>query len=375
MITGKQMDKVKDGPNWEDDLAGTFDERKSDPNLKDIDTQGFEAFERTFMFYVPRLCEHCLHPACIPSCPSGAIYKRKDGVVLINQDRCRGWRQCVSACPYKKIYFNYQRMKSEKCVFCYPRIEDGQPTVCSETCVGRMRYLGVILYDAEKIDKYASANTCDLVDRQRELILNPNDAEVVAEAERQGISHNYILAAQKSPTYKLMKEWAVAFPLHPEYRTLPMVWYVPAMSPKKEKLSEEEQKAVSSNTTEMDYFAKVDDMRIPAQYFANLLTAGDPQPIREALAKLVALREFMRKKTVDSVEHPDVPKALGLSAEQYEDMYRLLAIADYEDRFVIPSAPKQQGSHHFDERTSLGFDDEEQNFVEGCKRHNLFGGM
>ncbi|MDY3876831.1 MAG: hypothetical protein SOZ60_05385, partial [Prevotella sp.] len=189
------------------------------------------------------------------------------------------------------------------------------------------------------------------------------------------ISHNYILAAQKSPTYKLMKEWAIAFPLHPEYRTLPMVWYVPAMSPKKEKLSEEEQKADSSNTTEMDYFAKVDDMRIPAQYFANILTAGDPQPIRQALAKLVALREFMRKKTVDGVEHPDVPKALGLSAEQYEDMYRLLAIADYEDRFVIPSAPKQQGSHHFDERTSLGFDDEEQNFVEGCKRHNLFGGM
>ena len=86
----------------------------------------------------------------------------------------------------------------------------------------------------------------------------------------------------------------------------------------------------------MDYFAKVDDMRIPAQYFANILTAGDPQPIRQALAKLVALREFMRKKTVDSVEHPDVPEALGLSAEQYEDMYRLLAIADYEDRFVIP---------------------------------------
>lgn len=172
----------------------------------------------------------------------------------------------------------------------------------------------------------------------------------------------------------MMKEWAIAFPLHPEYRTLPMVWYVPAMSPKKEKLSEEEQKADSSNTTEMDYFAKVDDMRIPAQYFANLLTAGDPQPIREALAKLVALRAFMRRKTVDGEEHPDVPEALGLSAEQYEDMYRLLAIADYEDRFVIPSAPKQQGSHHFDERTGLGFDDEEQNFVEGCKRHNLFGG-
>ena len=275
MITGKQMDKVKDGPNWEDDLAGTFDERKSDPNLSGIDTQGFEAFERTFMFYVPRLCEHCLHPACIPSCPSGAIYKRKDGVVLINQDRCRGWRQCVSACPYKKIYFNHQRMKSEKCVFCYPRIEDGQPTVCSETCVGRMRYLGVILYDAEKIDDYAAADERELVSRQREMILDPNDPVVIAEAERQGISHNYILAAQKSPTYKLMKEWAIAFPLHPEYRTLPMVWYVPAMSPKTEKLAPKEQNTTAtSDNGDMDYFAKVDEMRIPAQYFANLLSVS-----------------------------------------------------------------------------------------------------
>ena len=260
-------------------------------------------------------------------------------------------------------------------MFCYPRIEDGQPTVCSETCVGRMRYLGVILYDADKIDDYAAADERELVRRQREMILDPNDPVVIAEAERQGISHNYILAAQKSPTYKLMKEWAIAFPLHPEYRTLPMVWYVPAMSPKTEELAQKEQNATAtSDNGDMDYFAKVDEMRIPAQYFANLLSAGDPQPIREALAKLVALREFMRRKTVDGVEQPVVPAALGLSAEQYDDMYRLLAIANYEDRFVIPSDPKQQGSHHFDERTGLGFDDEEQNFVEGCKRHNLFGG-
>lgn len=82
----------------------------------------------------------------------------------------------------------------------------------------------------------------------------------------------------------------------------------------------------------------------------------------------------MRRKTVDGQEQPAVPEDLGLTAAQYDDMYRLLAIANYEDRFVIPSSPKQQGSHHFDERTGLGFDDEEANFVEGCKRCNLFGG-
>ncbi|WP_337221206.1 4Fe-4S dicluster domain-containing protein, partial [Vibrio parahaemolyticus] len=86
--------------------------------------------------YLPRLCEHCLNPACVATCPSGAIYKREeDGIVLIDQDKCRGWRMCITGCPYKKIYFNWKSGKSEKCIFCYPRIEAGQPTVCSETCV------------------------------------------------------------------------------------------------------------------------------------------------------------------------------------------------------------------------------------------------
>jgi nitrate reductase beta subunit len=60
-------------------------------------------FENTFMMYLPRLCEHCLNPACVATCPSGAIYKREeDGIVLIDQDKCRGWRMCITGCPYKK---------------------------------------------------------------------------------------------------------------------------------------------------------------------------------------------------------------------------------------------------------------------------------
>jgi nitrate reductase beta subunit len=51
---------------------------------------------------------------------------------------------CVSGCPYKKVYFNHKTGKAEKCTLCYPRIEVGLPTVCSETCVGRLRYLGMV---------------------------------------------------------------------------------------------------------------------------------------------------------------------------------------------------------------------------------------
>ena len=73
------------------------------------------------MFYLPRICEHCLNPSCVASCPSGAMYKRaEDGIVLVDQDACRGWRMCISGCPYKKVYFNHRTGKAEKCTMCYP---------------------------------------------------------------------------------------------------------------------------------------------------------------------------------------------------------------------------------------------------------------
>ncbi|MGQ7119665.1 ABC transporter transmembrane domain-containing protein, partial [Escherichia sp. HC-CC4] len=180
----------------------------------------------TFMMYLPRLCEHCLNPSCVATCPSGAIYKREeDGIVLIDQDKCRGWRLCISGCPYKKIYFNWKSGKSEKCIFCYPRIESGQPTVCSETCVGRIRYLGVLLYDADRIEEAASTEReVDLYERQCEVFLDPHDPSVIEEALKQGIPQNVIEAAQRSPVYKMAMDWKLALPLHPEYRTLPMVW-------------------------------------------------------------------------------------------------------------------------------------------------------
>ncbi len=141
LITGQRMDKITSGPNWEEILGGEFEKRAKDQNFDNMQKAMYGQFENTFMMYLPRLCEHCLNPACVATCPSGAIYKREeDGIVLIDQDKCRGWRMCITGCPYKKIYFNWKSGKSEKCIFCYPRIESGMPTVCSETCVGRIRY-------------------------------------------------------------------------------------------------------------------------------------------------------------------------------------------------------------------------------------------
>lgn len=173
-------------------------------------------FENTFMMYLPRLCEHCLNPACVATCPSGAIYKRgEDGIVLIDQDKCRGWRMCLTGCPYKKIYFNWKSGKSEKCIFCYPRIEAGQPTVCSETCVGRIRYLGVLLYDADRIEQAAAVeNDKDLYQSQLDIFLDPHDPKVIAQALADGVPQGVIEAAQQSPVYKMAMDWKLALPLH-----------------------------------------------------------------------------------------------------------------------------------------------------------------
>ena len=156
LITGKPM-KIKWSANWDDDLGGGPEHAASDPVLEKISDQVKLEFEQTFMFYLPRICEHCLNPSCVASCPSGAMYKRaEDGIVLVDQDGCRGWRMCVTGCPYKKVYFNHKTGKAEKCTFCYPRVEVGLPTVCSETCVGRLRYIGLFLYDADAVLAAAS---------------------------------------------------------------------------------------------------------------------------------------------------------------------------------------------------------------------------
>src|SRR5690606_34653610 len=189
---------------------------------KDANFDGFEGaqkamvgeFENTFMMYLPRLCEHCLNPTCVASCPSGSIYKREeDGIVLIDQDKCRGWRMCVSGCPYKKIYYNWVSGKAEKCTFCYPRIEIGLPTVCSETCVGRIRYLGVLLYDADRIAEAAAVeNPADLYQAQLDIFLDPHDPEIQRQALAGGVPAAWIEAAKHSPAYKMAAVWKIAFP-------------------------------------------------------------------------------------------------------------------------------------------------------------------
>jgi len=334
-LTGRDMN-LRWGSNWDDDLAGGPAHAAADPNLAAMSEQVKLAFEQVFMFYLPRICEHCLNPSCVASCPSGAMYKREeDGIVLVDQERCRGWRFCVSGCPYKKVYFNHRTGKAEKCTLCYPRVEMGQPTICSETCVGRLRYLGVFLYDADGVlPAAATPDPQDLYEAQLAVFLDPDDPAIRAEATRQGIPADWIDAASRSPVYALAVRHRVALPLHPEYRTLPMVWYIPPLSPVADVVAAEGYEDADPDQV----FAAIESLRIPVEYLASLFTAGKVEPIRQVLRKLAAVRGMMRSHQLGQPADVQLAGAARAAPGELEDLFRLLAIAKYDERYVIPPA-------------------------------------
>ncbi|GAA2096893.1 nitrate reductase subunit beta [Streptomyces albiaxialis] len=350
LIDGRRM-AVTGGPNWDDDLGGGPEHTAADPVLEKIGDEVRLEYEQAFMFYLPRICEHCLNPSCVAVCPSGAMYKRiEDGIVLVDQDRCRGWRMCVSGCPYKKVYFNHRTGKAEKCTFCYPRIEAGQPTVCSETCVGRLRYLGVMLYDADRVGEAASVeDEKDLYEAQLSCFLDPHDPEVARAAEESGVPHDWITAARRSPVRALICDHRVALPLHPEYRTMPMVWYVPPLSPVVDALT----RSGHDGEEPAALFGAIDSLRIPLSYLAELFTAGDPAPVEAALCRLAAMRSHMRRVNLGEERDPALARAVGMDQEGIEAMYRLLALAKYEERYVIPTAYTPEDGTPLDTGCSL----------------------
>jgi tetrathionate reductase subunit B len=91
---------------------------------------------------LPRLCNHCEAPACVPACPVGATYKSDSGLVLVDSKKCLGCGFCVQACPYEARYLNPATGTADKCTFCVHRIEAGLLPACVENCVGGARIFG-----------------------------------------------------------------------------------------------------------------------------------------------------------------------------------------------------------------------------------------
>lgn len=180
-------------PNiYEDTAAGPLGEKNAF-----VHSQGSVLPEHEhWFFYLQRLCNHCQYPACVAACPRKAIYKRKeDGIVLIDQKRCRGYKKCVEQCPYKKPMFRSTTRVSEKCIACYPRIEGKDPltggkpmeTRCMSACVGKIRLQGLVEINPDGTWKEDPSN----------------------------------------PIYFLVKKEKVALPLYSQFGTLPNGYYIP----------------------------------------------------------------------------------------------------------------------------------------------------
>jgi nitrate reductase beta subunit len=202
-----------------------------------------------------------------------------------------------------------------------------------------------VLYDVDKIQWAASVqNAQEVYPSHLEILADPENPEVITSAKEQGISENFIEAAKRSPIYRLAKTWRLALPLHPEYRTLPMVWYIPPLSPVVE----------HSSTTNLDTL--IDSLRIPITYLANLLSAGDEGPVRLALKRLAAIRQYMRSVRVEKSIAPEVLDSVGLSVESAKAIYRLLAIAKYDERFVVPTLRRTDGERLYTDQGCCGFE-------------------
>src|SRR5690606_31514210 len=90
-------------------------------------------------------------------------------------------------------------------------------------------------------------------------------------------------------------------------------------------------------------FGTIDELRIPLEYLASMLSAGDVEPVRLALRRLAAMRAYKRTETVDGEADAALARAVGIDPADMEEMYRQVAIGDYDDRYVIPKAHPEAG--------------------------------
>ena len=116
----KQENNLNVGPRWIQ--VATIGPRKVNKALH--------------MDFVPLLCLHCDDPPCAHFCPTGAIIKRGDGVVLIDKSACNGCKLCIIGCPYGAIYWDEELGVAGKCNLCADRIDYGLEPSCVQHCIG-----------------------------------------------------------------------------------------------------------------------------------------------------------------------------------------------------------------------------------------------
>jgi nitrate reductase beta subunit len=153
---------------------------------------------------------------------------------------------------------------------------------------------------------------------------------VIAAGRRSGLSEQVLDAARRSPVYRFVKEWQIALPLHPEYRTVPMLFYVPPLLPSM---------ADEAGRAQGDFFTSLERARLPLRYLASLFSAGNQEIVKDAYRKLMAVRIHRRATRVGDLSAEAAARALSearLAPAAADEIYRLTALAGMDERIVIP---------------------------------------
>ncbi len=109
------------------------------------------------MHYLPKLCMHCTKPPCLEACPLEAIYKRADGIVLIDNNKCNGCQDCIATCPYEALRFNAEKSIVQKCTMCAHRVDAGLEPFCVLCCEGQAMFFGNLADPISQISKLITA--------------------------------------------------------------------------------------------------------------------------------------------------------------------------------------------------------------------------
>ena len=273
--------------------------------------------------------------------------------MLVDQNRCRGWRYCVSGCPYKKVYFNHRTGKAEKCTLCYPRIEIGQPTICSETCVGRIRYLGLVLYDADRVAGgrvgARRARPARRAARRVPRPRGPRGARGGARATGSPTTGSTPRAARRSTTSRC----AGASRCRCTPSSARCRW---SGTCRRSRPWSRRWRSTATRPTPTTSSARSTTCGSRSSTSPTCSPPATSRSIRGVLHRLAAMRAYMRKREVLGEIDEALPGRVGLTGPELERMYRLLAIADYEDRYVIPQAHAELGERLMQEQGGCGLD-------------------
>lgn len=128
-----------------------------------------------YAYAVSSACMHCQNPVCTQVCPAGAMTKREDGIVLIDQDRCIGCRYCSWACPYGAPQFNEDLGVMSKCNMCYDLVDKGEKPACVQACPYRAMDFGPLDELQKKYGDFdAPAPLPDAKITRPSVVYNPN---------------------------------------------------------------------------------------------------------------------------------------------------------------------------------------------------------